>query len=116
MPDVWPDWFDPEGLTLPALAEEFERPVDSVQTGRLAAVPVKPFRDYFLALGISQCELARRMGWMRPNIDKVRRTLGLRPDSNSRDGVRAEPRKLVTYRTAERLMVAMNADPIDVGL
>jgi hypothetical protein len=65
-------------------------------------------RAAFERSGVSKGELARRLGWMRPNIDQVNRALGYRPDSNSRKpGVRLENRVRMSYRLATRIARAL---------
>jgi transcriptional regulator with XRE-family HTH domain len=81
-------------------------------------VPVAPLREAFLQSGMSLSELARRMGMVRtqPNANQAARTLGLRPDTNSRDGVRDVPREFVSPRMAQRIADALELDYHDVGL
>jgi hypothetical protein len=81
-------------------------------------VPVAPLRDYFLQSGMGIMEFARRAGFVRvqPNADQARRALGLVPDSNSRDGVRGEPREFVSPAMAQRIADALGADYQDVGI
>jgi hypothetical protein len=82
------------------------------------SVPLAPFREAFLASKLTLSEMARRMGYERPkpNVDRMRRTLGLRPDSSSRDGVRSKPRQTVTYHTAVKLADALELDYTDMGI
>jgi hypothetical protein len=78
-------------------------------------VEVADLQEAFRRTGMTKCELAHRLGWMRPNVDKVNRYLGFRPDSGSR-GVRKEPRQRLSYEVALELADAMDVDPVDVGL
>ncbi len=78
-------------------------------------VPIDALKKAFERSGMTKVELATKMGWMRPNIDRVNRTLGYRPDSNTR-GVRRQPRTYVSYAMAVRLCDALGADPVDVGV
>lgn len=63
--------------------------------------------------GISESELARRLGWFRsqPNVDKIRRALGKHQSGGGK------PRqKSVTYDRAVELIDAMGLEPVDYGL
>ncbi len=81
-------------------------------------VPVAPFREAFERSGMGITEFARRMGMVREqaNTDQARRTLGLRSDTNSRDGVRQIPRQYVTLAMAKRLCDALDLDYHDVDI
>jgi transposase-like protein len=81
-------------------------------------VPVGPLRDYYLQSGMTISEFARRMGLVRtvPNVDAARRTLGLAPDGNSRDGMRSRGREFVSPLRAQRIADALGADYHDVGI
>lgn len=81
-----------------------------------AEVPTVRLREAFEKSGLSKSELAARLGWVRPNIDKLNRALGYRPDSNSSGGVRTEPRALMSYELAVKLCEAMNADYFEAGI
>lgn len=78
-------------------------------------IAVAPLREAFLRSGLSKGEVARRMGYMRPNIDKLNRALGLRGDSNTR-GVRLYGRQFTTYATAAKLCEIIDGDPFACGL
>lgn len=78
-------------------------------------IPVEVIQRAFADSGLSQNEVARRMGWVRsptPNTDRVRRALGIKPTSGSR------PKKQtsVTYERALELIDAMGLEPVDYGL
>lgn len=80
-------------------------------------IPTANVRAAFERSGVSKTELAERLGWMRPNIDKLNRALGYRPDSNSRPPyVRKEVRQRMSYDLAARICEALNASPHDVGI
>ena len=78
-------------------------------------VDTATIRSMFERSGVTKGELAERMGWMRPNIDKVNRALGFRPDTSHR-GRRAKPRTRMTYDLAVRICEALNASPVDTGI
>lgn len=81
------------------------------------SVPTEKLRRAFERSGVSKSELAKRMGYVRPNIDRLNRALGYRPDSNSRPpGVRKECRQFLSYDLAARLCEALQADPRECGL
>lgn len=76
-------------------------------------VDVAKVRKAFERSGMSKCELARLMDWMRevPNIDRVNVTLGYRTQAaNGKFKLR------LTYGVAVRLAKAMNADYYEVGV
>lgn len=73
-------------------------------------------RKAFEQSGMTKCELAWRMGFVRANIDQLNRALGYRPDSDSRCKPRTKPRKRMSYDLATRLCEAMNASPFDCGI
>ena len=81
-------------------------------------VPVAPFRQAFERSGMGITEFAHRMGMVREqaNTDQARRTLGIRSDTNSRDGVRAQPRTHVTLPMAKRLCDALDLDYHDMDI
>lgn len=78
-------------------------------------VPNAPLREAFERSGMSKGELATRMGWARPNVDRVNRALGYRPDTGSRDRP-PRPRQLLTYEMALKLCSAIGADPHECGI
>lgn len=72
-------------------------------------------REAFERSGVTKGELAERLGWTRPNIDKVNRALGFRPDT-SHGRVRAKQRTRMTYELASKICEAINASPVDIGI
>ena len=80
-------------------------------------VPLAPLRQAYLDSGITISEFARRMDMIRtqPNVDRARRAIGLRPDSDTR-GVRAGPREFVTPLLAKRIADALELDYTDYGI
>lgn len=76
-------------------------------------VPVENLQRAFRKSGLTQAELARRLGWKRvvPNVKRVRQCLGF--ETQTATGKKQER---VTYETALRLCQAMNADPFEVGV
>jgi hypothetical protein len=87
-------------------------------------VDVAPLREAFQRSGLSACEVARRMGWIRtrrfdgrrlPDQSRVVRYLGLReyqPGHGYENRFRARMREDV----AERFARALDVDPFEVGL
>lgn len=75
-------------------------------------IPVEKVREAFERSGLSKCELARRMGWMKvvPNIHRVSQALGQERDSTGKK------RQRLTYALAARLVEAMGVSPFDVGI
>jgi len=78
-------------------------------------VPLEPLRDAFLRSGVSASELARRLGWVRPDSERVRRSLGLKLDQNSR-GYPPRLRETTSYERALAIADALGIDPSDVDL
>jgi DNA-binding Lrp family transcriptional regulator len=80
--------------------------------------PVGPLREAFERSGKSTSDVARGMGWFKPNGDtqegNVTAVLGLRAVP-TRKGCRYV-RKTVDIDTAERLAKAIGVDPWEVGL
>jgi hypothetical protein len=87
-------------------------------THRSDNVPLEPFQRAFAESGMTVSELARRLDFVHtvPNIDRTRRLLGLRPDTDSRVGKRKRPRSRITYRNAVKLADALGLDYTDVGV
>jgi hypothetical protein len=81
--------------------------------------PVEPFREAFERSGLSQGELARRLGWLNrnkgnsPDSSRVARTLGI--NGHRSRGV-VYYRKHVSEDVAIQLCSALNVLPRDVGL
>ena len=76
-------------------------------------VPVEVVRDAFERSGISAAELARRLGWTRPDGTRVQRQLGLIDNRRSR-GSRAARRATMTTGRAIEIIEAIGADPADI--
>lgn len=108
----------------------FSFKIDTQMRGRYKTnVPNAVFREAFKESGLSAYELARRLGYernfnqryirkdgsvslyryRRPDIAPVKRSLGLQSD-------RSRIATQIHYKTALRLCVALNLDPVDVGL
>lgn len=65
-------------------------------------------REAFLISGMTACQLARDLGWYsgrRPDASRVRRTLGI-----------TGSRRRINRRLAEKVALAMEVDPVDVGI
>ncbi len=79
-------------------------------------VPIAPFRDAFYQSGMTISEFARRMGYMHtvPNIDRARRALGIRPDTDSRVGRRKDARQWCSVKQAQLMAAALELDPVDL--
>lgn len=75
-------------------------------------IPVEKLQAAFRKSGLSKCEVARRLGWMKhiPNVHRLNETLGLEPSTTGKK------RKRVTYQTALRLCEALGASPIEMGI
>lgn len=73
-------------------------------------------RAAFESSGLSKGEVAKRMGWIRGNIDQLNRALGYRPDTDSRCLPRNRPRNRMSYELAVRLCTAMDANPFECGV
>ena len=76
-------------------------------------VPVAPLREAFHRSGLSLYEVAVRLGWTRPDGQRVGRALGLHARMNR--GRRCRQNR-VDYRTAAQLCEAIGVDPVDVDL
>ena len=78
-------------------------------------VPVESLRLAFVASGMSKSEVARRLGWTRPDTARLSRQLGLTSDQNSRTDP-ARRRATVSLERAYEILEALGIDPVDVGL
>jgi hypothetical protein len=78
-------------------------------------VPVGPIRDAFLRSGVSASELARRLGWTRPDSLRVHRQLGMHLDTNGH-GVPVRHRETTSMGRAFEILEALGIDPADVDL
>jgi len=78
-------------------------------------VPVGPLREAFLTSGISAAELARRLGWTRPDTVRVARQLGLRHNHHGH-GSRPYLRETTSHERALEILEALGIDPVDADL
>ena len=78
-------------------------------------VPVAPIAEAFARSGVTASELARRLGWVRPDTTRVRRQLGQLPDFNGR-GYPITPRETMSYTRALEIAEALGIDPVDLNL
>ena len=81
--------------------------------GPYREVPVDGLREAFERSGLTSGELARRLGWTKPDGYRVYRQLGLTPH-HSRGHV--EFRQTMSYDRALEIANALGVDPVDVGL
>ena len=77
-------------------------------------VPVDGLREAFERSGLTSGELARRLGWTKPDGYRVYRQLGLTAHHTHRG--RVEYRQTMSYRRALEIAQALGVDPVDVGL
>jgi hypothetical protein len=80
-------------------------------------IDLAPLREAFLRSGKTPADVARALGWRKPNGvadgPRVRRALGMRPAwSNGRKRLRQR----CSYETAVKLADAIGVDPYEVGL
>lgn len=71
-------------------------------------------REAFLASGVSASQVACRLGWMArgsPDTSRVRRTLGLMPDSS----LSGSYRRSVAPATFSKIAEAINVIPAELG-
>jgi hypothetical protein len=80
----------------------------------MSQVDVGPLRDAFERSGMSTTELAARLGWVKPDSNRVTKALGITPYhlGNGHKGLRGH----IGHRMATELARAMDVDPVDVGL
>lgn len=78
-------------------------------------VPTEALRRALEMSGITAAELARRLGWMRPDSMRVNRQLGVIPGSNGH-GYGSRRRETVTLERAYEILEALGVDPVDVDL
>lgn len=83
-------------------------------------VDVAPLREAFLRSGLTQGDVARRLGWVDRNGTqgyRVARSLGLLPWYTRRNGRRyVRPVARIQYDRAVALADAIGVSPVDVGL
>jgi len=77
-------------------------------------VPVAPLRKALLESGVSTSELARRLGWVRPDSSRVARQLGILSNVDSTG--RSYVRETTSYERALEICEALGIDPVDVDL
>jgi hypothetical protein len=70
---------------------------------------IEPFREAFERSGLTITEVARRLGWTRPDQDRAGKALGLHRDHGTYHSK-------LCYSTAMELCKALGVDPIDVGM
>jgi len=91
----------------------YEKRVRAAAKGRAAKtarqVAVAPIREAFLRSGIGPNDLARRLGWMRPDGRRVRRVLGI---EQRYDGQPLQQH--VEPRIARQIADALGLDPVDL--
>lgn len=82
-------------------------------TSMVDSVPVENIQKALDDSGLTQSEVARRMGWFRtqPDIARVRRAIGKHPSGGTRP-----LQKHVTYDRAVLIVEAMGLDPVDYGM
>lgn len=71
-------------------------------------IDIAPIREAFERSGLTLTEVARRLGWTRPDQPRIGRALGYHRDHG-------RLRQQVTYETAVQLCRAIGIDPVDVG-
>ncbi len=60
--------------------------------------------------GVSYAEIAKRLGWVHPDTQRVRASLGLRKASDGKTRV------AIRYENAVKIIRAIGRDPVDYGL
>jgi hypothetical protein len=83
--------------------------------GHRREVPVEPLREAFRRSGLSSGDLARALGWMRPDHARVERQLGIKTAGRAR-GSNPYYIESTSYDRAVELARAMGVDPTEVGL
>jgi hypothetical protein len=82
-------------------------------TGVMERVAVDPIREAFERSGVSADEVARQLGWMRPDGTRVRRQLGL---ITTYDGRGRRVQQTIGRERALEIAEVLGVDPVDVGL
>lgn len=81
-------------------------------------VPVEQLRDALQKAvergETTYSEVARRMGWMKPDGFRVRRAVGIAKSYARRSG--RQQQEFMSYDLAMALAEAIGVDPVDVGL
>lgn len=79
-----------------------------------AYVESEPLRRAFETVqreqGVTPNQIAERVGWVKPDGQRVRRSLGLKIEGRGHQG------KYLSYENALALARAMGVDPVEVGL
>jgi hypothetical protein len=75
-------------------------------------VEIAPIREALRREGITPGELARRMNWVRPDVQRARVQLGMKGDA----GRRKTRRQKMDYATAYSIAMVAGLDPHEVGL
>lgn len=78
-------------------------------------VPVAPLREAFLRSDMTAGDLARALGWMKADHQRVARQLGLQHDTNGH-GSPTRSRGTMSYNRAVQIAEALGIDPTEVGL
>lgn len=104
-----------EGYTINSVAARVgvgATTVRKIAPGRPGKVPVAPLRDAFLGSRLNASVVARRLGWQdrrgRADGSRVKRTLGIRPDSTHRAG---SVRTWVDAETVRMIAEAIGVSP-----
>lgn len=79
-------------------------------------VPVQPLQEAFRRSGLTAAELARRLGWYRPDSVRVARQLGLISNGGRGHGSRPDMRKTMSRAKALEILDALGLDPVDVDI
>lgn len=80
-------------------------------------VPNERLREAILDTGIPMSEVARNAELLKPDTNRVRVMLGLRPSHTTSRGRKYRTHcQSVDYDMAVRLCLAAGLDPVDVGL
>lgn len=75
---------------------------------------VAPLQQAFLASGRNASEVARELGWTRPDGNRVKRVLGLSNYSQGR-GRRRRRRESCSYEMYVEVARAIGVEPADLG-
>jgi hypothetical protein len=75
-------------------------------------VDVAPLREAFERSGLSATDVALRMGWLKPDCNRVTKALGITP-YHMGHGFKPKHREHLRWDTAERLAQAIGMDPVD---
>jgi hypothetical protein len=83
--------------------------------GHHREVPIAPLREAFERSGLTAGDVARRLGWMRPDHKRVQRQLGIAPTSRQSN---SNPYYIesTSYARALELAEAIGVSPVEVDL